>query len=287
MLITRDDKVLVEKLEKKGTPLSEDWNVYTGSIVIGKPSPFVINDSKLQQLIETNASCRQVIGRVLLRSQQKWETEPTHLIKILSSSKKEWPWSGANDAAKAESIFEKKYPAICEHLISYRDKLEKKVDRGKYWWELKSTNFCPMLYQPKIVYSSVPGVGHSMQAGYDKKGIPTEEYLHSILPADLHLLAILNSSLFNWYAQAKFNKSKKKLNLNLCKRNMEQVPIAAMTVEQKVNLSLLVHRILNNPDSFEVADEVADTEREIDELVYKLYELTDAEIALIEEETSK
>lgn len=274
---------LLYKLHKIGTPLSENWNVYTGSIVIGKPSPFVIDDSKLQQLIATNSSCRQVVGRVLLRSQQKWQTEPAHLIKILSSSKKEWPWSGANDEAEAERIFEETYPAISKGLISYRDKLKRKVDRGKYWWELKSTNFCPMLHQPKIVYSSVPDVGCSMQAGYDKKGILTEEYLHSILPADLHLLAILNSSLFNWYAQAKFNKSEKKLSLNLCKRNMEQVPIAAMTIEQKVKLSLLVHRILNNPNSFEVRD----IEREIDQLVYRLYKLTDAEIALIEEQTNK
>lgn len=270
---------LLSKLNNIGVPLSANWNIYTGSIVIGKPSPFVIDDSKLQRLIATNSSCRQVIGRVLLRSQQKWETEPAYLIKILSSSKKEWPWSGANNEAEAERIFEETYPVIQKHLISYRDKLKKKVDSGRYWWELKSTNFCPMLHQPKVVYSSVPGVGRSMQAGYDKKGIPTEEYLHSILPADLHLLAILNSKLFNWYARVRFNKSKEKLHLNLCKKNMDQVPIAAMTIEQKVNLSLLVHRILNNPNS----SEVYDIKREINKLVYKLYKLTDAEIALIKE----
>lgn len=276
--MTRDDKVLVDTLENNGTPLGTNWNIYTGCIVTGKPSPFVIDDSKLQQLISTNSSCRQVIGRVLLRSQKKWKTEPAHLIKILSSLKKEWPWSGANDETEAKRVFAETYPAISKHLSSYRDKLKKKVDRGKFWWELKSTNFCPMLHQPKIVYSSAPGVGCFMQAGYDEKGILTEEYLHSILPADLHLLAILNSNLFNWYAQAKFNKSEKKLNLNLCKKNMEQVPIAAMTIEQKVNLSLLAHRILNNPNS----SEVYDIKRKINKLVYELYELTDAEVNLIE-----
>ena len=282
MLITRDDKVLAETLENNGTPLGTNWNIYTGCIVTGRPSPFVIDDSKLQQWIATNSSCRQVIGRVLLRGKKKWKTEPAHLIKILSSSKKEWPWSSASNEAEAEQIFTETYPAISKHLSSYRDRLKKKVDRGKFWWELKSTNFCPMLHQPKIVYSSVPGVGRFMQAGYDKKGILTEEYLHSILPADLHLLAILNSSLFDWYAQAKFNKSEKKLDLNLCKKNMEQVPIAAITIEEKVNLSLLAHRVLNNPNS----SEVYNIKREINKLVYKLYKLTDAEIALIEEETN-
>ena len=241
-----------------------------------KDSPFVIDDSEHKELIKNTES--SFIQWVLLRSQQKWKTEPAHLIKILSSSKTEWPWSMTNDEAKAERIFKKTYPAISEHLISYRDKLKRKVDGGNFWWELKSIDFCPMLHQPKIVYSSVPRVGCFMQAGYDKVGIPTQDYLHSILPADLHLLAILNSSLFNWYARVKFNKSEEKLHLNLCKKNMEQVPIAKMTGEQKVNLSLLVHQVLKDPDS----PKIADLEKKIDQLVYKLYELTTAEIALIE-----
>lgn len=275
---TRDD--VLTKLKDNGTPLCKNWNVYTGGIVLLKDSPFIIGDSEHKELIKSTES--SLVQWVLLRSQQKWKTESAHLIKILSSSKAEWPWSMTNDEAEAERIFEETYPAIYRRLNSQKNKLKKKVDGGKFWWELKSTNFCPMLHQPKIVYSSVPKVGCFMQAGYDKVGIPTQDYLHSILPADLHLLAILNSRLFNWYAQAKFNKSKRKLSLNLCKKNMEQVPIAKMTREQKVKLSLLIHRILNDPNS----PEVVSIEWEIDELIYELYELTEAEIALIEEESN-
>ena len=274
--ITPEDRELVEKLENNGVPLCKNWNIYTGSIVIGKPSPFVVDDSKRKGLIKNTES--SLIQWVLLRSQQKWKTEPAHLIKILSSSKTEWPWSMTNDEAKAERIFKKTYPAISEHLISYRDKLKRKVDGGKFWWELKSKKCLSVFQQPKIVYSASPLTGYFMRAGYDKGGILTEEYLHSIMPADFHLLAILNSSLFNWYARVKFNKSEEKLHLNLCKKNMEQVPIAKMTGEQKVNLSLLVHQVLKDPDS----PKIADLEKKIDQLVYKLYELTTAEIALIE-----
>lgn len=63
---------------------------------------------------------------------------------------------------------------------------------------------------------------------------------------------------------------------------MRQVPIAKMTIGQKINLSLLVHRILNDPDS----SKVSDIEKEIDTLVYDLYDLRAAEIALIEEESN-
>ncbi len=274
---------LLYKLHKIGTPLSENWNVYTGSIVLLKDSPFIIDDCKRQQLIKEDEQSNEIIEGVLLRSQEKWKTESVYVIKILSSSKEQYCWSKKNNEAEAEKTFEKTYPAIHAHLKYDADSLRKRADKGKFWWELKSHDSHPKLYQPKIVYSSVPKVNHFMQAAYDKVGVLTQDYLHSILPADLHLLAILNSKLFNWYAGVRFNKSKEKLSLNLCKRNMEQVPIAAMTIEQKVKLSLLVHRILSNPNSFEVRD----IEREIDQLVYRLYELTDAKIALIEGQTNK
>ena len=59
---------------------------------------------------------------------------------------------------------------------------------------------------------------------------------------------------------------------------MASFPAAAEAIEHKENLSDLVQRILDDPDSLEIFD----IEREIDGLVYKLYELTTAEIALIE-----
>ena len=56
-----------------------------------------------------------------------------------------------------------------------------------------------------------------------------------------------------------------------------KAPIPDRTEEQKAELTELVQRILDDPDS----PEVFDIETEIDESVYKLYELTDAEIRLI------
>ncbi len=98
---------------------------------------------------------------------------------------------------------------------------------------------------------------------------------------DLSVLAILNSKLFNWYAQNKFSNPQNK-QLSFTKKNMVEAPIAPRMEEQKVELSDLVQQILDASDS----PKVSDIEREIDQLVYKLYELTDAEIALIEEETN-
>ena len=71
--------------------------------------------------------------------------------------------------------------------------------------------------------------------------------------------------------------------MNLAKKNMVKTPIAQRTDKQKAGLSNLVQQILDTPDS----PKVPDIEKEIDALVYELYELTHAEIALIEEQTNK
>ncbi len=60
---------------------------------------------------------------------------------------------------------------------------------------------------------------------------------------------------------------------------MKQVPIADRTDAQKAEVSCLVEQILADLES-EVGREI---EQEIDRWVYRLYELTDAEIALIEQ----
>ena len=60
---------------------------------------------------------------------------------------------------------------------------------------------------------------------------------------------------------------------------MEKVPIADRNEEQRAELSSLVEHILADPKS----DRVHGIEQEIDELVYQLYGLTDAEIKLIKQ----
>ncbi len=63
------------------------------------------------------------------------------------------------------------------------------------------------------------------------------------------------------------------------KVDMQHVPIADRTDSQKAALSRLIEKILADPKS----DGLRDIEREIDELVYQLYGLTDAEVELIKQ----
>ena len=116
-----------------------------------------------------------------------------------------------------------------------------------------------------------------MKACYDRSGFLVLGPAFFIPTEDFFLLGILNSKLFDWYAKARYQE-KLKGPIEFKQSNMASFPVAAETIEHKANLSDLVQQILDDPDNLEIFD----IEWEIDQLVYDLYELTTAEIALIE-----
>ena len=255
-------------------PLEAHWNIYLG-INTGYNPAFVINESKRQQLIAADSSSTELIKLAVGKHQRnRWQAELKYLIWIPSSKFKRWPWSNAEDELGANRIFEKTYPAISKHLNGYRDKLRSRSTtlQGEFYWELSKHKQYPEFHQPKIIcYNKPPIVAY-----YDtSRAFVINTKVCSIPTTDLSLLAILNSKLFWCY--------KKWSKLGITKKDMKKVPIADRPVEQKVELSNLVQQILDTPDS----PKVPDIEQEIDALVYDLYELTTAEIALIEEESNQ
>ena len=116
-----------------------------------------------------------------------------------------------------------------------------------------------------------------MRACYDQSGAVVLKPAFFIPTESLSLLAILNSKLFDWHTKARYQE-KSKGPIEFKQSNMASFPVAVETIEHKANLSDLVQQILDDPDNLEIFD----IEWEIDALVYDLYELTTAEIALIE-----
>ena len=276
---------LLDKLQNVGAPLGYHWNIHVG-VTPGRVETFVIDQHERGDLIRKDAnSCTVIVPIVCTPRKKKWELEAAYLIQISSSLHKQWPWSDIEDESEAEQIFAQTYPAISQHLIDCKDILKSRYagSKGKYYWELPSREFkrknYPEFHQPKIVY---PLNGSSMRAFYDTSEAYILNSSYCIPTDDLSLLAILNSKLFGWYARAKFKSFTQRSGLCFRKKNVERSPIAFRSESQKMEFSFIVNRILNNPNS----PEVPDIEKEIDALVYELYKLTDAEIALIEEESN-
>ena len=265
---------LLAKLQNTGETLSQYVDIYSG-ILTGHDEAFVIDESKRKQLIDEDSTSSELI-KPLLVPKEKWQTGLTYLIWIPSSQDMSWPWSDAGDELEAKGIFERTFPAISVHLSFYENQLKGRVHQGKFYWEFTKSRLYSLPRQPKIVY---PRSGPYLKASYDRSEALPLSSERFIPTEDLSLLAILNSTLFNWYVKI-YRASG--LNNRWGFRNgfMKNVPIAGRTEAQKENLSQLVRQILIGPESLAVSD----FERQIDALVYELYGLTDAEIALITEQ---
>ena len=263
---------LLAKLEDVGTSLVRNVNIFTGATLRCKEA-FVIDEATSQRLIAEDSSSAELIEAFPAKP-EKWKWKSRNIICIPSSKNKQWPWSDIMDSSEAEQVFKENYPAISTHIKHYKDELNTPKNTARFYWEFPSGKVLARLAASKIIYRTRV---FSVRAAYDISGGVLLSSACFIPTTDLHLLAILNSKLFSWYAHRKF-KSPNDKHLYFSQKNMRRVPIASGTEAQEREHLDLVHQILDAPDG----PEVPDIEREIDKLIYKLYELTEAEITLIE-----
>ena len=88
------------------------------------------------------------------------------------------------------------YPAVFNHLKQFQDRLEKRLDQGEHWWELRSCSYYDDFGKPKIVY---PDIGMSCRFCFNESGLFLTNTVYFIPTYDLYLLALLNSQLTFYY----------------------------------------------------------------------------------------
>jgi len=82
------------------------------------------------------------------------------------------------------------YPEILEHLKGYENQLRKRLDQGKYWWELRTCEYYDLFQKPKIIY---PIIGKTSRFVMDISGYFTNDKTFFLPTGDWYLLGILNS----------------------------------------------------------------------------------------------
>ena len=274
-----DAQALLKKLQHTGNTLKECVNLHMG-LKTGRNEAFVIDADTRDSLIDEDVGSDELIKPVLKGGTVcKWKTKPPdeYLIVIESSANRSWPWSNENDELEAEQIFAEHYPAVFDHLNADRKKLRGRGDKGKYYWELRSCAYYTEFDKQKIIY---PDISKSMRACYDTTQVLSLQTAYILPTDDLSLLAILNSRIVDWYARYRFqclNDPWAGGSPRFIFQYMTRVPIPDRTATQKAELSRLVEQILADPES----KDVPEFEKEIDELLYQLYGLSQTEIALI------
>jgi len=275
-----------QKVEKIGKPLKE-WNVKTNiGINAGLNEAFIITTEKYNKILgncrdnEERSRTKEIIkpllrGRDIYRYACQWEG--LWLITMPAG------WTNKNRGnALAEDYMRSNFPSLMNYLSLYKEKAAKRYDKGDYWWELRPCDYYAEFEKEKSIWSEItskPKFYYDIDAFYiDATALfMTGEHIK-------HLIGVFNSKagefvFKRFYAGGGLGKSgyryKKVYLLQVPVPPVSTDPIAAQRIEE------LVDKITEQKKQ----DLNADTsllEKEIDQLVYKLYGFSSEEIAYIE-----
>ena len=271
---------LLEKLRSAGKPLREyvQGQFYYG-IKTGLNEAFVVDQATRNQLIAEHPSSAEVLKPFLRgRDVKRWGVNFTgqYLINIESSENRTHPWS-EQSAVDAEEIFANTFTAIHAHLQAFRDRLIKRYDQGKYFWELRACAYWEEFEKPKIVY---PDIAQGAEFAFDDDRYVLGNTLYLLPTKEIWLLGLLNSKAVFWF----YTKTSTQIRsgyVRFIAQYVSQIPIPNTKLADKSSISKLVDKILSAKRTDPNAD-VSELENEIDQIVYSSYDLTPEEIAIVE-----
>ncbi|GAA7378845.1 class I SAM-dependent DNA methyltransferase [Helicobacter pylori] len=276
---------LRDKIEGIGTPL-KDWDIqiYRG-ILTGANEAFIIPTEKREEILNacktqeererTEALIKPILrGKDIKRYSYEWAGEwviNTHngYISALKS--------------KIPPVDIEKYPAIKVHLDSHWDTIATRSDQGDTPYHLRNCAYLEDFEKEKIVYPCI--MAKEPCFVYEEKGF------YAPAPANIitgdkteikYITALLNSKCI-YFAMRKFYMGGG-IEGELKTNNLEKIPIPKITSKNQ-ELACKTTACAKAILALKEKDPKANTqelEKEIDALVYQLYNLTDEEIKIIE-----
>ncbi|GAA9403518.1 class I SAM-dependent DNA methyltransferase [Helicobacter pylori] len=282
---------LRDKIESVGTPL-KDWDIqiYRG-ILTGANEAFIIPTEKREEILNacktqeerkrTEALIKPILrGKDIKRYSYEW----AHLWVINTHN-----GYTSNLKFKIPPIDIEKYPATKAHLDSHWDTIATRSDQGDTPYHLRNCAYLEDFEKEKIVYGEiVQEPRFYLDNGECELGYFYAEATSFILTGEhlRYLLGMLHSKLITFafktfYAGGGLGES----GYRYKKAFIERLPIPKITPQNQK----LADKITDGAKAILEAKEkdpkanTQELEKEIDALVYQLYNLTDEEIKIIEE----
>jgi hypothetical protein len=258
------------KIEAIGKPL-KDWDININyGIKTGFNEAFIIDTDTKGRLCLEDASSIDII-KPILRGRD---------IKRYSA---DWAdlWIIATFPALHLNI--DNYPAVRDYLKSFGKRLEQSGETGcrkktaNKWFEVQDNIAYWQEFQgEKIIYSNMTSL---LPFCYDQDGFFANQKCFILTGESLkYLVCFLNSKLFKFAFKNKFPELMGN-TYELSKIFFDKIPIPKISLEQQQPFIELVDKILADKKA---GHNTATLERDCDRLVYKLYDLSDADIAIIE-----
>ncbi|MEG4084730.1 Eco57I restriction-modification methylase domain-containing protein [Microcoleus sp. POL10_C6] len=246
---------LMQKIQRVGVPLKDFAGVkpYRG-ILTGLNEAFLIDEATKNSLVQADPKSAEII-KPLLRGQniKRWspEWENLWIILLKSSSDSVWPWSTAND--KAEEVFAQTFPSVYKYMKPMQEKLSKRSDQGRYWWELRSCAYYNVFQEPKIITQDL--ATYSWFCFVSQEIYPVNTcYLWPT--GNFYMLGWLCSPISWWICHHTLQKG---INdtLRMFREQVETLPIAPPTDSIRAEVEPIVSRLI------EIAKTNQETHRDV------------------------
>jgi hypothetical protein len=295
---------LLKKLMRMGEPMGRyiGGKMFYG-LKTGFNEAFVVDTQRRDAFVGECRACAKVLhacrggeevraydiepsDRWLLVLPAGWTRHAMGMASPHVSEEKAWAW------------LEREIPPIAAHLKAFRKSLQTRQDQGDYWWELRPCDYYQVFAQPKIVF---PDICKFPRFSLDESGLYLTNTAYALGTGDKCLLGILNSRLF-WFAIGQisipFGVRAGEFRYRLIYQYMEKVPIRRLDpslstdrvrherivglVEKRLALTPRLRTAKTDAERATLQNAVQAADRQIDALVYELYDLTPEEIRVVE-----
>ncbi len=265
------DNNIKKKIENQGKALKK-WNVklFRG-ITTGYNEAFIIDSNKKDELIAKDPKCLEIIKPILRgRDIKRYKVDFSDLWLINSHN-------GVKEKNIPRIDLEKNYPVIYSHLQQYKTQLIQRQDKGDHWSNLRNCSYLNDFNNEKIIFSKA-SQQKSFAFDFGNRFLQNTSYF--ICGDNLkYLIAFLNSKFIN-FAFLKFYQGGG-IEGEITLQAIENIPLIEIPIPDQQPFIDKVEQILSlKKDNPEANTSVL--EREIDEMVYALYGLSDEEIAIVE-----
>lgn len=279
---------LKEKIESIGTPLKEwDISIFRG-VLTGYNEAFVITTEKREEILrscqtqEEREATEKIIKKVLRGKDIKrysYEWDNLWLINTHNGYK-------TKSGEKFSPINIAQYPSIKQHLDSYIDKLTRRTDKGETPYNLRNCAYIEDFEKDKIIWAELARTGNSFVIDKKMYYSLAGSFILTLYDESQNLYflnAILNNPICLFYLEQVYSKLDS-TGWQWKKAPVEKIPIPKITESNKPTadkIIALAERILEQKEQ-DPSSSTQELEKEIDSLVYTLYNLTDEEIKIIE-----
>jgi adenine-specific DNA-methyltransferase len=255
-----------DKIEAVGTPL-KDWNIsiYRG-VLTGFNEAFIVDRTKKDRLVREDPKSIEIL-RPILRGRDikrySYQFSDLWLISTFPSLK----------------LNIDNYPAVKQHLLSFGyDRLKQTGEPGarkrtkNEWFETQdSISYWDDFSKQKIVWGNL-----NLRASYAlvEAGMFVNAPCPMIVPGNLYLLAVLNSTIGDYYVRG-LGVIRNGGYFEYKPMFVEQLPVPSIDEAAQKPFTDLVCKIL---ESKRANRETEKFEEDLDQMIFKLYGLSDEEI---------